>query len=211
MAVINSATAKTLLVRQGFRVNTESRYTQALRDFQGGWNLGNSLGITGTLTQQTSDALLASERRRSQRLPTLSAHFSYIEFQCKCGGKFAACRRIAGEGLLGNGKHVLRTVAQALEKTRELGYPKGMKIASGYRCDGHNATVGGAASSQHRWGAAVDLDPAIDKDILRTKGWFSGLGFQGKSDLIRHADRRDISGVNPTRGSTTHPTLWVYS
>ena len=211
MSTLSSATAKTLLSRLGFRVNTEGRYKQALRDFQAGWNLGTALEIDGLLGPKTSAALLISEKQRSAGKGTASAHFSFSEFACKCGGAYTACRRINGEGLPGHGKYVLRTLIQGLERTRAAYYPSGMSIVSGYRCDGHNKAVGGAISSQHRFGAAADISRVVDKDTLRAKHWFAGIGFQGSSDKVQHVDRRDISGVNPTKGTTSSPTTWKYS
>lgn len=211
MTQISQQTAMTILSRLGFRVNTAARYKQALQDFQGGWNLGALLTIDGVLGPATSNALLVSEKRRSTRAGTASAHFSFSEFQCHCGGKYSACRRIAGEGVPNNNRHVLRALLQGLELTRAAYYPGGMSIVSGYRCDGHNKAVGGATSSQHRFGAAADISPVVDKDRLRARNWFAGIGFQGSSDRVRHVDRRDYSGVNPTRGTVTRPTTWKYS
>jgi hypothetical protein len=211
VTTLSSATAKTLLTRLGFRVNTSARYTQALRDFQAGWNLGAPLVIDGLLGPNTSNALLTSEKQRVAGRGTASAHFSYSEFACKCGGAYTACRRIAGEGPAGHKTYVLRSLLQSLEKTRAAFYPSGMSIVSGYRCDGHNKAVNGATTSQHRFGAAADISRVIDKDTLKPKGWFGGIGYQGSSDRVQHVDRRDISGVNPTKGSLKSPTAWIYS
>lgn len=208
---ISSTSAKTILGRLGFRVSTNARYTQALRDFQGGWNLGTALDIDGILGPKTSAALVLSESRRSKGQGTASAHFSFSEFACHCGGKYSACRRVAGEGVARHGVHVLRALIQGLELTRASYYRSGMTIVSGYRCDSHNHAVGGASSSQHRWGAAADIARVVDKDTLRAKHWFAGIGYQASSDRAQHVDRRDLSGVNPTRGSRTSPTTWRYS
>jgi len=40
---------------------------------------------------------------------------------------------------------------------------------------------------------------------------FAGLGYSRSSHLVRHVDRRDISGVNTTRGTRKAPTSWVYA
>jgi zinc D-Ala-D-Ala carboxypeptidase len=208
---ISSTSAKTILGRLGWRVSTTARYTQALRDFQGGWNLGSALAVDGILGPKTSAALVLSESRRSKGQSTASAHFSFSEFACKCGGKYSACRRIAGEGVVGHKVTVLRALIQCLEVTRAAYYPGGLSIVSGYRCDSHNSAVGGASSSQHRWGAAADIARVVDKDTLRARRWFAGIGYQASSDRAQHVDRRDLSGVNPTRGSVSSPTTWRYS
>ncbi len=211
MSSLSSAAAKTILTRLGFRVNTDARYRQAVKDFQAMWNLGTTLDIDGLVGPKTSAALALSERRRRSGLGTASAHFSFSEFACHCGGRFAACRRIAGEGKLGNGRHVGRVLLQDLEATRAKFYPHGMSIVSGYRCDGHNSAVGGATSSQHRWGAAADIAPVASTNAIKATHRFAGIGFQGSSGKVRHVDRRDVSGVNPTHGTRTAPTVWRYS
>lgn len=207
---IKQSTAKLILNHLGFRTNTASRYRQALRDFQAGWNLGAALEIDGLCGPKTSRALMTSYSRLRSGKGTLSANFSFKEFACHCGGRFRACRRIAGEGRPGHHTHVLRQLVQDLEKYRAAYAPTGMSIVSGYRCDGYNASIGGASSSQHRWGAAADISPIVDKDTLRSRHWFAGIGFQQQTDRVRHVDRRDISGVNPTRGSRVSTTTWRY-
>ena len=211
MATISSSTAKTILARLGFRVNTSARYTQAVRDFQAGWNLGAMLGIDGVVGPRTSAALLLSEKRRAAGAGTASAHFSFKEFQCHCGGKYAACRRIAGEGVRGHGRYVLRGLIQELEATRDAYYHGGMSIVSGYRCDGHNHAIGGASSSQHRFGAAADIGRVVSHQRLAGRHWFAGIGYKRSNGLVQHVDRRDLSGVNPTHGSQNNPTTWIYS
>lgn len=207
---LSSTNAKAYLAAMGWRTNTEARYKQALRDFQGGWNLGASLTVDGILGPATSAAISASNNRRKSGLSTASAHFSFNEFACKCGGKYAACRRIAGEGKAGAHRHVLRTLLASLEVLRNSYYRNGMSIVSGYRCDGHNQAVGGASSSQHRWGAAADISPYASTSQVKALKRFAGIGYQGSTGKVRHVDRRDTSGVNSTSGSVSSPTIWRY-
>lgn len=208
---LSSSQAKTILSNLGFRVDNDARLRQAVRDFQGGWNLGPWLKIDGKVGPKTSAALSLSELRRRRGLSTASSHFSFKEFTCHCGGRYAACRRIAGEGRPGHARHVLRALIQSLEILRASQYPHGMSIVSGYRCDGHNKDVDGASSSQHRWGAAADCAPVASMNSVKALSRFAGIGFQGSSGKVRHVDRRDFSGVNLTGGSVKKPTTWRYS
>lgn len=50
-------------------------------------------------------------------------------------------------------------LAVALERVRELGGNKPLRINSGYRCSTLNKTVGGSPSSYHLLGLAADFDP----------------------------------------------------
>jgi hypothetical protein len=70
----------------------------------------------------------------------LSAHFASSEFACPCCGLAT----------------VVPALVAALEELRaKLG--KLIRITSGFRCASHNAAVGGAKSSQHLAGRAVDV------------------------------------------------------
>lgn len=84
-----------------------------------------------------------------------------------------------------------------LGKLREdFDYP--MPVTSGYRCESHNADVGGSAKSQHLEGNAVDVAwghfPAKYKFKLvqfALDYGFSGLGI---GDEFIHLDRRGGAG-----------------
>ena len=86
--------AATILTALGWRTNTAARLTQAIRDFQGIWNLGAALKADGIIGPATSDALRLSYARHKAGKPDISAHFRAREFQCKCFGRYAGCRRI---------------------------------------------------------------------------------------------------------------------
>ena len=73
-------------------------------------------------------------------------NFRPNEFYCKCG----ACL-----GMPPN-KAVTRHLAWVLQQIRDLvNVP--IKITSAYRCEEHNANVGGSTRSQHKLGSAADL------------------------------------------------------
>src|SRR5512139_486103 len=94
MADLTRAQAKTILYNLGWRVNTTTRLTQAIKDFQAGWNLGPALKVDGLVGPATSAALRLSEARRRAGRTTASANYSFITVRCRCGGKYASCRRI---------------------------------------------------------------------------------------------------------------------
>lgn len=191
--------AATILTNLGWRVNSAARLTQAIQDFQRGWNLGTPLAVDGLVGPKTSAALTLSEARRRKGLATASANFSFTEFRCKCGGKYASCRRI----------WVARQHVARLEAYRaKIG--RGVSITSGCRCQGHNSAVGGASNSQHLYGVASDIQ-GVDKDTMRSYRLFAGIGYGAKSDRALHVDSRDLGGHNVTGGRSYAPTLWRYS
>lgn len=197
MANLTRSQAAAILSRLGFRVNTTSRLTQAIKDFQLGWNLGAYLTIDGQVGPKTSAALILSEARRRKGQGTMSAHFSFSEFVCKCGGKYASCRRVWM-----NRNHIAR-----LESYRaKVGT---VKVISGCRCIGYNRSIGGATNSQHLYGTATDLS-GPDKDKVASWHIFAGIGYGGHSDTVKHVDSRDKGGNNTTGGTPSRPTKWVY-
>lgn len=198
MALSRGQTAA-VLANLGWRTNTTGRLTQAVMDFQRGWNLGPALGIDGVVGPKTSAALLKSEANRRAGRGTVSAHFSFTEFRCQCGGKFSSCRRI----------WIIRAQVQSLEVyRRHAGF---FHVVSGCRCPGHNKEVGGASSSQHTFGSATDIAKVFTPATIRSWKCFAGIGYGAASGLACHVDRRDRSGHDSTGGSTSSPTTWRYS
>lgn len=191
--------AKTMLKAIGFD-NASRNFTAAVKGFQLGWNLGPALDDDGDFGPLTSAALATSFARHRKGLPTMSAHFSYVEFRCKDGGAFPECQRI----------WELRTQVRRLEAYRaKVGAP--VRIISGCRCKRHNSAVGGATSSQHLFGAASDIQGLVTVAQRRQMKLFAGLGFQQSTSKVVHVDSRDVSGHNTSNGSPTHPTEWRYA
>ncbi len=94
-----------------------------------------------------------------------SEHFKPSEFKCHCG-----CE----------GHDVKPELIEKLEKFRDI-VGKPIKIISGYRCPDHNHKVGGAKSSQHMAGTAVDIKvdgmSVNELDSLAEKsGLWGGIG-----------------------------------
>lgn len=79
--------------------------------------------------------------------------FTEKEFKCRCCGELP-------EEFQGN---VRVLVANVLDQAREkLGMP--ITVNSGYRCQKHNAEVGGVPRSQHMVGEAADIRPAANEN-----------------------------------------------
>lgn len=103
----------------------------------------------------------------------LTKNFSYQELACSCCG---AARMDAG-------------VMYMAQKARDI-YGKPMRVSSGYRCPNHNAKVGGAKTSFHMQGMAIDF--AVNNPADRHKMLFAlrDAGFTGFeiSPLHIHVD-----------------------
>lgn len=169
--------------------------------FQEGWNLGPALKPDGIVGPLTSAAITTSLTRRKAGLGDASEHFSFREFRCKCNATLAGCK-----GIL-----VIHELFVSLEKLRTSNYPRGLSIESGYRCPAHNHAVGGAVQSQHMYGAAADIPYATDWRNVAAMDAFSGIGKSASTNKVRHVDRRDVSGTNPTDSDCRHPAIWNYA
>jgi hypothetical protein len=192
MSILTPSQATSILRNLGFRIRNASDYRQAVRDFQIGWNLGNALADHGLVGARTSNALRLSESRRRQGKGTLSANFSYVEFRCKCGGRFTTCRRI----------FIIRVQIQRLEAyRRRVGHP--VTVVSGYRCPGHNNSVGGATHSQHMVGTACDVPGVLTRAQVRALGTFTGIGYSSSTGRVLHVDSRS--------GNVNSPAEWRYA
>lgn len=203
MSTLTQGQVTTILRNLGWRVRTTGERTQAIKHFQQGWNLGSKLADDGAVGPKTTAALLASEKRRRAGQPSASAHFSFTEFACNCGGHYSDCPRI----------WVQRELLESLEVLRVKFYPGGLSVVSACRCKRHNAAVGGAKNSQHLYGAACDIPytRACSSSALAKHRLFAGIGRSASTALVRHVDRRDVSGSNTTGGGLRHPTQWIYA
>lgn len=183
----------------GWKCRTEAEVVAALKDFQRGWNLGPALLVDGKNGPLTRKAIRLSLARHKAGRPDASEHFSFREFACKCGGRSKGCAI----------QRVHRELLEGLEDLRDVAGPQ--EVISGYRCPVHNAKVGGASSSQHVYGAAADVRPRVKTPAVARMRRFAGIGYQGSTGLVRHVDRRDVSGNNTTGGTVARPTTWRYA
>lgn len=77
----------------------------------------------------------------------ISANFRWEEFRCHCG------KCVMPEEARANIRRLVETVLQPFRD--HVTVP--VTVVSGYRCPAHNASVKGAANSQHKRGVAVDI------------------------------------------------------
>lgn len=170
-----------------------------IANFQRGWCLGTWLAVDGKYGPKTDAALKRSYGNLRAGKATCSAHFSFREFRCQCGGKYKTCQ----------GVWIHRVHVQRLEAFRNS---MGAFVpVSGCRCPGHNKAVGGASSSQHQFGCATDIPGRLATAVVRSKRLFAGIGYSQSSGKVLHVDSRDVGGHNLTNGHTNNPTIWRYA
>lgn len=108
----------------------------------------------------------------------LSPHFKKREFTCKC------CGKLPSEG-------IDPLLIARLECLRTY-FKRPIIITSGYRCEKHNARIGGARGSLHREGKAADIKiPGISPRTVwvKCKECFADGGV-GSYGTHTHVDTR---------------------
>ena len=115
----------------------------------------------------------------------LTENFSLEEFECNCGCEMPAFVK----------KNVIK-LADNLQTLRVV-LLKPIKITNAYRCESHNAKVGGSKNSQHLLGKAADLQVKGESpdDIADTindlmKAEVFDLGGIGRYNTFTHVDIR---------------------
>ena len=102
-------------------------------------------------------------------------NFRIQEFVCRCGCQMPAEARQNIEAL----------VAEVLDPVRDE-YGKPIYVNSGYRCEKHNAAVGGVPRSQHLVGQAADI--SVKSEKLKVKSELETLASiivqQGRFDQL---------------------------
>jgi zinc D-Ala-D-Ala carboxypeptidase len=159
------------------RIGFAGSAAQVIAAFQTGYNLGSWLTVDGLCGPATSAAIARSVAAGSRA----SAHFTWREVRCKCGGH-PGCR-----GILTDHK-----LMQGLERYRTLPGVGAVTIESGYRCPLHNVSVGGAPSSQHVQGKAADVRGRLRLNKIEAMHFFNGKGFQQSTGLVVHLDVRPV-------------------
>jgi len=191
MSTISRSQATTILRNLGWRIRTDSEYTAVVKHFQGGWNLGTALDVDGSVGPATSAALLLSESRRRAGKKTASAHFSFSEVACRCGGKYSTCPRIWQK----------RSTFRMMESYRsKSGRP--LTVVSGCRCPSRNAAVGGSSTSRHLTGLAYDVEAIFSVSTVESWRVATHLGYGSSSLKVKHID-------NGPRATTTSPLVYI--
>lgn len=195
---------------------TRKQVLQAQRDLKA---IGWPISVDGVYGRKTKEAVLDFKRgfvlfpflrMGSTSLgPTTRARIRYCAVN---GGKaslhytFRECASKGNEWI-----KVHRGLLRGMEAyRRKVGHPINLSQFSVYRDPAHNAAVGGASSSQHLYGNAVDLVPEITADSVKKLHRFSGIGIQRASGLVRHVDVRHKGPNNTTGGTPANPTIWFY-
>lgn len=150
------------LVVDGF-LGTFTR--RALTDFQRGYTFA-VVPVDGRLDAETARALEACADDGGH----VSPHFRFAEFDTGGSHRLSSTNRVIS---------VDRSLVHALERYRSLaGRP--VRIASGYRSVGYNASIGGSPTSRHLDGRAVDLwTPRLPVSDVIALGVFSTIGTNG--------------------------------
>jgi len=115
----------------------------------------------------------------------LTKHFKLKEFTCRHCGK--------GE------EKIDPVLVAKLEVLRSLLADKPIIVTSGYRCESHNQTVGGAVDSQHLKGKAADI---VVKGLKPYQVYYyadkvfanSGVGFYKTHIHVDTANKRRWEG-----------------
>lgn len=118
-------------------------------------------------------------------------NFSESEFTCHCG-----CGQTNMDELFLNKLQRLRML---------VGKP--ITISSGYRCDAHNASIGGGP--EHPLGKAADIVCYGEhaRNILRHSGEFTRIGVKQKGDMSK---RFIHLGTADDRDGVQSPWVWSY-
>ncbi|MCD5355169.1 D-Ala-D-Ala carboxypeptidase family metallohydrolase [Kineosporia mesophila] len=181
----------------GFRIRTTGERDQAVRAFKTGWfRLGPSL-MEGSVANsimgpRASQAIDESYQRSLDGRPTMSPRFSFTETQCPCGGHYADCRRI----------WPTRLSVIAAEELRAAYFPNGLVPLSWCRCTGHNRAVGGATSSRHLKGDAIDIPHTVSLGRIKDMDLYTGIGVHRADGNVQHVDLR--------QGSPAEPATWYH-
>lgn len=177
MATLTQSQATTILRALGWRVRSTAEFTQCVKNFQAGWNLGSALTVDGSVGPATSAALLKSESNRKAGRGDASAHFSFSEVRCRCGGKYSSCQRIWQK------RKAFRMMEQYRDKSN-----RSYTVVSGCRCKSHNAAVGGSATSRHVSGLASDTEARFSTSTVKSWKVATHIGYGSVSKKVKHID-----------------------
>lgn len=131
-----------------------------------------------------------------------SEHFTDAELRCPCCG----VNSIQPDAL--DLAESIRATASAKLGTIRL------IVTSGYRCESHNAAIGGAPRSQHVQGLALDLRLELQHDGVWTpvqpSEWEPIARLAPKLGGIGRDDERGFIHVDARPRFTSLPAQWCY-
>ena len=99
--------------------------------------------------------------------------FKYFSLKELCASDVATKKRIDNFPSFTIVEHLTELTKTILEPLR-IAWGSSIKVTSGYRCDALNKAIGGVATSAHRLGYAVDLQPGngkIEEFGKFVRGW----------------------------------------
>lgn len=160
-----------------------------------GWRRGDKADVAAfqrmfnhrSVPALTADGVIGPKTEAAVQLcidkgDRISANFRPSEFACKCGGKYATCRRI----------YQHRESVQDAEVYRTLSGP--FTPLSAYRCPDHNRAVRGYVYSAHTEGLAFDVRAVYSLERVKKLNRFAAIGHNSDSaKTVRHIDRRNLS------------------
>ena len=194
--------AQELLRRIGWPIKVDGSYgprtREAIEDFKRGFNLyGRSskddIAPFRQIDGRLGPVTLKRIRWSAEHGGRCSRHFTYKECRSK------------GNGWI----KVNRELLKGLEEYREKA--GATALLSVYRDPDHNASVGGASDSQHKYATAADLaDAELSQQTVVNMRRFSGIGVQRATGKVRHVDVRHAGPNNTTGGTPANPTIWFY-
>jgi uncharacterized protein YcbK (DUF882 family) len=104
----------------------------------------------------------------------ISVHFNRDEFACQCGCGFDTVDAL---------------LLEALESIRAH-FERPIRVTSGCRCKGHNASVGGTPRSLHKQGRAADIQVSkVPPEEVATLAEALGMSV-GRYKTFTHVDSR---------------------
>lgn len=173
-------------LRKGHRGEDVKQLQKKLNNL--GFNCGNADGILGNRTVNgikafqkafnlTADGIVGKNTWNTLNKLDKVKHFKLKEFACKHCGEI---------------KVDVDLLVRLEEVRRRIGN-RPIIVTSGYRCPTHNARVGGAKNSQHKYGRAADIraNGVSVKEMNRVcdKVFYDGgVGLNGAT--ITHVDTR---------------------
>ena len=124
-------------------------------------------------------------------------HFTDAEMTCRCG-----CGRCDMDAAF---------MARLDELRDRVGVP--LVVTSGFRCQPHNATVGGSDRSAHLFGLAADIHVISDAGAYRLLAAALEIGVAGIGLRLHGPGIRQMIHLDDMRAEAgiVRPLIWTYA